>query len=817
LLHKNLKFRYTHIFLAIVLTGLLVLSGPLVELKPVFADVLPTVITQPASDIKHNEALLNGTIIDLGDSDCDYVGAGYGPTSVPANPGNVDPLESDYHWKGFYYNYISSAPADFTYDTQTYLSAGTIYYYRIAAHNSTGWAWGNELTFLTCPESPSDMSCTVIDGGTGANLAWTKGTGAQKTRVLRKAGDWPASYDDATATEVYFDTGTSCSDAGLDPGTIYYYRAWSYTTIDIHEQWSIGYAQVATIDPPTVITHPPVWINPTRVRLHGEIVYTGGQTCTHIRYSIIGVAILTLTQSAGVGDYYYTEATSINPATKYTWKFGAQNSAGWGSGEEVSFLTPPNPPTDLTATPVSDTQINLTWNKDAKPFIKVMRKTGDYPVDYNDGTEVYYGKDTSCSDIDLVPNTTYYYRAWTYYSVDEGALEQWAGPDETQGTTLPGPPTVAIDNVTDIDQTGATLHGILTNDGGAGCQYRFQYGTTSGTYTVQTPWTDNITSGNNFSAAIAGLTPSTQYFYIAQCRNVAGEGNSEEGNFTTAAEQNRVVTATGKGVATFFTSNGVINRLAALAQSQLACSQAGAYSFPFGFFSFTISEVAVGGIATITINLPSNIPAGTEYWKCINGQWVDCTSLLGDDDGDNVLTLTITDGGPGDADGIANGIIVDPGGPAQLSGFVASSLLDSSSGIPELIINRPANLSVKYVSVQPQQVSLNEPVTIYANITNSGDITGNYNITLKINDTVEETETGSIGAHAAKPLKFEVIKEQPGTYTVDINGQQVYFTVVDENSNANAGKVIPIIFLLVCVCGIIFVSTLLVKRARSGQ
>ena len=38
-----------------------------------------------------------------------------------------------------------------------------------------------------------------------------------------------------------------------------------------------------------------------------------------------------------------------------------------------------------------------------------------------------------------------------------------------------------------------------------------------------------------------------------------------------------------------------------------------------------------------------------------------CQLLLGSDDGDNVLTLTITDGGPGDADGVANGQIVDPG------------------------------------------------------------------------------------------------------------------------------------------------------------
>ena len=35
---------------------------------------------------------------------------------------------------------------------------------------------------------------------------------------------------------------------------------------------------------------------------------------------------------------------------------------------------------------------------------------------------------------------------------------------------------------------------------------------------------------------------------------------------------------------------------------------------------------------------------------------------VGDDDGDNVITITKTDGGTGDADGTENGTITDPAG-----------------------------------------------------------------------------------------------------------------------------------------------------------
>jgi hypothetical protein len=36
---------------------------------------------------------------------------------------------------------------------------------------------------------------------------------------------------------------------------------------------------------------------------------------------------------------------------------------------------------------------------------------------------------------------------------------------------------------------------------------------------------------------------------------------------------------------------------------------------------------------------------------------------MGSNDGDNVITITLQDGGIGDADGVANGKIVDLGGP----------------------------------------------------------------------------------------------------------------------------------------------------------
>jgi parallel beta-helix repeat protein len=121
--------------------------------------------------------------------------------------------------------------------------------------------------------------------------------------------------------------------------------------------------------------------------------------------------------------------------------------------------------------------------------------------------------------------------------------------------------------------------------------------------------------------------------------------------------------ATGTGTAAFATDNGAITDLSAVDEGMLPEAGKPDVEFPHGLFSFNIVGITPGSSATVTIVLPSAVPAATQYWKCQDGAWVNVTLLLSDNDGDNILLLTLTDGGLGDSDGSANGTIVDPGGP----------------------------------------------------------------------------------------------------------------------------------------------------------
>jgi hypothetical protein len=83
--------------------------------------------------------------------------------------------------------------------------------------------------------------------------------------------------------------------------------------------------------------------------------------------------------------------------------------------------------------------------------------------------------------------------------------------------------------------------------------------------------------------------------------------------------------------------------------------------FPHGFFCFNVVGLASGQTINITLKLPTPVPTITEYWKCQDDEW--CRIPLGSNDGDNVITTQLTDGGTGDDDGVENGVIFELGGP----------------------------------------------------------------------------------------------------------------------------------------------------------
>jgi hypothetical protein len=83
-----------------------------------------------------------------------------------------------------------------------------------------------------------------------------------------------------------------------------------------------------------------------------------------------------------------------------------------------------------------------------------------------------------------------------------------------------------------------------------------------------------------------------------------------------------------------------------------------------GSVSYTVSGLTPGGSINVTMQLPPGSEP-TNVFKLINGSYVDVTSLA--TISGNTITLHLTDGGLGDADGVANGVIVDPVVPVHIT------------------------------------------------------------------------------------------------------------------------------------------------------
>jgi hypothetical protein len=96
--------------------------------------------------------------------------------------------------------------------------------------------------------------------------------------------------------------------------------------------------------------------------------------------------------------------------------------------------------------------------------------------------------------------------------------------------------------------------------------------------------------------------------------------------------------------------------------------------FPFGLFALNIQVDPPGSEARVTITLPSDVtvPTTAEYQKYFSARgYFVYGEVEGLDDGDNEFVLILSDGGAGDADGQADGVIRDPGGIAIMAAVVA--------------------------------------------------------------------------------------------------------------------------------------------------
>jgi len=119
---------------------------------------------------------------------------------------------------------------------------------------------------------------------------------------------------------------------------------------------------------------------------------------------------------------------------------------------------------------------------------------------------------------------------------------------------------------------------------------------------------------------------------------------------------------------------------------------------PFGLVDFKVLVATPGDQAELTIYFSEDVPEGSIWYKydSVQNIWIDFSDYAVISPNRMSLTLYLQDGGEGDADGLANGIIVDPSGlvsPASLDTSLPADSYSNSSGSSSCFINSSREIS----------------------------------------------------------------------------------------------------------------------------
>jgi hypothetical protein len=215
--------------------------------------------------------------------------------------------------------------------------------------------------------------------------------------------------------EVYLTGYTNTGgDLTLNPSPSTY--GVMYVTVTKHNY--IPYEGEAVVAGPLATTYPATDVEENTATIRGYLENDGGfETTCWLVWDTDSEEPYANSESLGVmtgGSEFSKSLNGLVEGKFYYFKAKANNIAGWGSGEELTFLTKPLAPNDLTAEAIRCSTISLTWSKPESADSIIIERNGSSTWTRGEGTEIYTGGGTGFEDTGLEALTHYYYQAWSY-------------------------------------------------------------------------------------------------------------------------------------------------------------------------------------------------------------------------------------------------------------------------------------------------------------------------------------------------------------------------------------------------------------------
>lgn len=143
----------------------------------------------------------------------------------------------------------------------------------------------------------------------------------------------------------------------------------------------------------------------------------------------------------------------------------------------------------------------------------------------------------------------------------------------------------------------------------------------------------------------------------------------------------------------------------------------------------------------------------------------------------------------------------------------AAAINPSTSSDVSPTVGVPANVFTQF-NHSTLVTQVNQPVTVTANVINNGDVEGGFTVNLKVDGYIEQTKMGVIPGHEAETVEFTIVKDMPGTYELDIDGNTATLTVLaaEQSSAFTQSQIIFIAGIGLAILLIAFVAVMIMRR-----
>jgi titin len=312
-----------------------------------------------------------------------------------------------------------AAPANATGAQVNSLSAGTTYRFQVRAFHTTANSNYSNIASATPPTPPATPTNLAASAAapTRITLSWTdNATTETGYRIERCFGASCTTFIEVATVGA---NTTFYANTGLTPNTSYSYRVRAYTGVA-----NSGYSNTATAITPETVPVGPSGLA-TNVISSSRIDLSWIDNATNETEFLIerctGSGCTTFTQIATVGpNVTVYQNTGLGSPTTYRYRVRAHNTAGYSLYSNIADGTTPQivvfpGPTNLTATTVSSTQINLAWvdRSGTETGFEIERCSGVNCTGFALFTTVGANV-TSYQNLGLVNGTSYTYRVRAY-------------------------------------------------------------------------------------------------------------------------------------------------------------------------------------------------------------------------------------------------------------------------------------------------------------------------------------------------------------------------------------------------------------------